>query len=136
MDWKPLNASVIEEFRRSGGKVARFGDLPVVLLHTKRVETGSIREIPLIVVPEGDRRFLFATAAGSPNDPAWVADLRSESRIDVEIGAERFEADVVELDEAEAQARVETQAGLSTQFADYLKSAAPRRIPVFEIVER
>ena len=34
-DWKTLNAEVIPEFRATGGKVARFGDLPVVILRPK-----------------------------------------------------------------------------------------------------
>ena len=77
-----------------------------------------------------------ATAAGSPTDPAWVADLRAQPRIEVELGSERFEADVLELDAADAEARVDIQAERSGQFSAYLKSAAPRRIPVFEIVPR
>ncbi len=28
------NAKVIAEFRANGGKVAQFGDLPMVILHT------------------------------------------------------------------------------------------------------
>jgi hypothetical protein len=33
-DWKTLNQEVISEFRTNAGKVAQFGDLPVVILHT------------------------------------------------------------------------------------------------------
>jgi len=135
-DWEPLNAAVIEEFRQNGGRVAQFGDLPVVVLHTIRARTKAVREIPLIVVPDDERMFLFATAAGAPEDPGWVADLREQPRIDVELGAERFEAEVGELDVPAAEIRVGIQAERSKQFAAYLESAAPRRIPVFEISRR
>ena len=135
-DWRPLNEAVIEEFRANGGRVARFGDLPVVILHTIRAGSDAVREVPLITVPDDERMLLFATAAGASSDPGWVADLRHQPHIEIELGTERFEADVPELDQDEAEARVAVQAERSEQFAAYLESAAPRRIPVFEIIRR
>lgn len=42
MDWKTLNTQVIAEFRANKGKVAQFGDLPVVILHTIGAKTGGL----------------------------------------------------------------------------------------------
>lgn len=135
-DWGPLNAAVIREFRENGGRVAQFGDLPLVILHTRREGASATREVPLIIVPEDGRMFLFATAAGAPADPAWVAELRHAPRIDVEVGRERFPAEIRELEPEEAGIRVAVQAERSAQFQAYLDAAAPRRIPVFEILRR
>ncbi|MBT3897662.1 MAG: nitroreductase family deazaflavin-dependent oxidoreductase, partial [Gammaproteobacteria bacterium] len=50
MDWKLLNRNVIEEFRINSGRVAQFGDLPVVILNTIGAKTGNLLEVPLITV--------------------------------------------------------------------------------------
>jgi deazaflavin-dependent oxidoreductase (nitroreductase family) len=132
MDWSKLNPSVIEEFRANGGKVAQFGDLPVVILHTLGARSGKLRLVPLIAVVDGDETLLFGTNAGSDRMPVWVHNLRAHPRITVERGSERFTADVVELPEDERQRRVQQQQAVP-QFAQYVESAAPRPIPVFAI---
>lgn len=133
IEWKKLNPPVIEEFRSSGGRVAQFGDLPVVILHTIGARSGQVREIPLILVRDGEDMLIYGTAAGASDDPDWVHNLRAHPRIEVELGKERFTADVVELPEADAREKVEGQVRTVPQFAGYVESAAPRAIPVFSI---
>lgn len=132
-DWKTLNRDVIAEFRSHGGKVAQFGDLPVVILHTIGARSGKLREIPLIVIYEAETPLIFGTAAGAPKHPDWVHNLRAHSRIEVEFGDAKYTADVVELKGDAARDRIETQAKSTPQFASYMESAAPRTIPVFTI---
>ncbi len=132
-DWEPFNADVIAEFRANGGVVVRFGGLPVVIVHTIGARTGTIREVPLIPVFDGDRMLLFGTAQGAPADPAWCHNLRAHRVVDIELGTERFAAEVVEVEADEADALVARRADSTPQLADYVARAAPRRIPVFEI---
>ena len=54
-EWDRLNTDVIAEFRANGGAVARFGGLPVVIIHTFGAQSGEVREIPLIPVFEIQR---------------------------------------------------------------------------------
>jgi deazaflavin-dependent oxidoreductase (nitroreductase family) len=131
-EWKTLNPEVVAEFRANGGKVARFGDLPVVILHTIGARSGKLREVPLIVVLDGDERLLFGTSAGAPKHPDWYFNLKATPRITVEYGTERFAADVVELEGDAAERKRQAQTG-TPQFSEYMKSAAPRTIPVFSI---
>jgi deazaflavin-dependent oxidoreductase (nitroreductase family) len=133
IDWLQLNREVIEEFRSNGGQVARFGGLPVVILHTIGARSGTVMEVPLIAIADGEDILLFGSAGGSPNHPSWYYNLRANPDIDVEYGTERFAVHVVQLPDEEARARVKVQAGISGQFAGYLESAAPRVIPVFSI---
>ena len=133
IEWKKFNPEVIAEFRDNAGKVAQFGDLPVVILHTIGARSGQVREIPLIVIREGDEMLIFGTAAGASAHPDWYFNLKAHPRIEVELGTERFSADVIELTGEDAQRRVEFQASNTPQFAEYVKSAAPRTIPVFSI---
>ncbi len=135
-DWDTFNAEVIAEFRANGGEVARFGGLPVVIVHTIGAQSGEVREIPLIPVFLDDRMLLFGTAAGSPTHPAWYFNLRAHPRVTLEYGAETFTADVVLLPAADAERLVSRQAESTPQLAEYIASASPRAIPVFEITRR
>lgn len=132
-DWKSLNPKVIREFRERGGKVARFGDKPVAILHTIDRRSGAVREVPLLLVIDDGQTLIFGTNAGSPKAPAWAADLREQPRIDVEIGTERFAASVDELAEPERKEKVCEMAASVEAFAAYVESAAPREVPVFTI---
>lgn len=132
-DWATLNTSVIAEFRANGGRVERFGDLPVVILHTIGARSGSVREVPLIPVFVADRMLLFGTAAGARSHPSWYFNLVAHPRITVESGVETFAADVVLLPDAEGEQIVINRAASTPQLADYVAAAAPRVIPVFEV---
>ena len=130
-DW---NKAVIEEFRANGGKVAQFGDSPVVILHTIGAKSGELREIPLVALVGDDGGLtVFASKAGATTNPDWYHNLKAKSDITVEYGDESFDAEVEELPEAEGQARLQAQAALIPTFAGYVTSAAPRVIPAFAI---
>ena len=133
-DWAALNAEVIAEFRANCGRVERFGELPVVLVHTIGARTGEVREIPLIPGFEDDEMLLFGTAAGSSRDPGWCHNLRAHPRVTVEFGSERFVADVAQLPADRAERIVRARATDTPQLAGYIASAAPRTIPVFSVV--
>ena len=133
MNWSELNKEVADEFRANAGRVARFGDLPIVILHTIGAKTQKILEVPLITVLKDERMLLFATAAGSPRHPSWYYNLRAYPEIDVEFGLDRFKARITQLPEKEAQVIVQQQAETSEQLVQYLESAAGRIIPVFMI---
>ncbi len=128
-----FNAQVIAEFRANGGKVAQFGDQPMVILHTIGARSGEEREIPLAVGVDGDELLVFANDGGAPRHPSWYFNLKAHPRIEVEMGADRFQADVVELPEAEAQRKRDAVASAEPQFAKSVEAAAPRAIPVFSI---
>ncbi len=131
-DW---NAQIIAEFRANGGKVEQFGDAPLVILHTIGAKSGELREIPLVALVDGDVLTVFASKAGAPTNPDWAYNLRANPAIKVEYGTEEFAANVTELPEDEGQRRLMAQAALMPQFAEYVESAAPRIIPVFEITK-
>lgn len=129
-DW---NAQIIAEFRANGGKVAQFGDAPLVILHTIGAKSGQVREIPLVALVDGDDLFVFASKAGAPSHPDWYHNLKAHPEITVEYGTETFAARVTELPEDDGQARLQQQATLMPQFGEYVTSAAPRVIPAFRI---
>ncbi len=134
MDMKAFNAQIIEEFRANKGRVAMFADYPMVILHTVGAKTGNALLVPLVLtINDAGEWLLFGSYAGAQKNPSWVYNLRAHPEIDIEFEDQTFRARVTELDEAEANARVDVQAGISEQFAGYVTAAAPRRIPVFRI---
>ena len=129
-DW---NTQVITEFRANGGKVAQFGDAPLVILHTIGAKSGELREIPLVALLEDDEFIVFASKGGAPDNPDWAYNLRANPSIAVEYGTERFTANVTELSEADSSAKIQEQAAIMPQFGEYVKTAAPRIIPAFKL---
>jgi deazaflavin-dependent oxidoreductase (nitroreductase family) len=131
-DW---NTQVIAEFRANGGKVAQFGDAPLVILHTIGAKSGEVREIPLVALLEGNEMVVFASAAGSPKHPDWFHNLLANPTITVEHLTESFRANVRQLPTDEAAAKLQAQGAIMPQFLNYISSAAPRVIPAF-VIER
>ena len=129
-DW---NKQVIAEFRANAGKVAQFGDNPVVILHTIGAKSGELREIPLVALVQDDRLVVFASKGGAPTNPDWFYNLLAKPEIDVEFGTETYAARVTQLPDSEAIGAIMSQAELMPQFGEYVTSAAPRVIPAFAI---
>lgn len=129
-DW---NAKVIEEFRANDGRVAQFGDAPLVILSTIGAKSGQIREIPLVALVEDDAMYVFASKAGASTNPDWYHNLKAHPEIKVEYRSDSFTARLDELPEAEGKVVLQRQAAVMPPFADYVESAAPRVIPVFSI---
>jgi len=128
-----FNQQIIDEFRANAGKVAMFGDVPLVILHTIGAKSGAVREIPLVALVEGDAQFVFASKGGAPSHPDWYHNLLATPEIDVEAATETNRGRLVELPVDEGQAALRRQAALMPQFGDYITNAAPRVIPVFAI---
>ena len=133
LDWKILNRNVIEEFRKNSGRVAQFGDLPVVILNTIGAKTGNLLEVPLITVIDDGHMYLFGTNAGAKKQPVWIYNLRANPVIDVEFKTDVFSANLTELIGQQRKTRIHLQSQRTPQFADYVTSSAPRRIAVFRI---
>jgi deazaflavin-dependent oxidoreductase (nitroreductase family) len=129
-DW---NQQVMEEFRANGGKVAQFGDAPLVILHTVGAKSGEVREKPLVCLVDGERLVIFASKAGAPNNPAWYHNLKANPEIDIEYGTDRYRARATELTGTERDDYYARQVALMPQFGEYITSAAPRVIPAFHI---
>jgi deazaflavin-dependent oxidoreductase (nitroreductase family) len=129
-DW---NTQVINEFRANAGKVAQFGNAPVVILSTVGAKSGQVREIPLVALVDGDGMYIFASKAGAPTHPDWLFNLRANPEITVEYGAESFQARLSELPEESRKAKLDAQIALMPTFGDYVTNAAPRVIPVLSV---
>lgn len=128
-DW---NAQIIEEFRANGGKVASFGDAPMVILHSTGARSGIERENPLVPLIDGDQMYLIASKAGAPSHPDWYYNLKANPKVEIEYGTERFTAEVAEVTGAERDELYAKQVAVQPGFGDYEK-ATDRVIPVLAV---
>ena len=132
-DTSNFNQTIIEEFRANGGKVASFGDAPMVIITTKGAKSGQTRVNPLVSQPRDDGKlYIFASAAGAPKSPDWYHNLVANPQVEVEIGTERFTATATPITGAERDAIFDRQKEIFPQFAEY-EASTTRTIPVVEL---
>jgi len=133
-DMKAFNQQLIEEFRANGGKVGgRFEGRPVVLLTATGAKSGRRLTIPLVYLQEGDRRFIFASKAGSPKNPDWYHNLVANPNVTVEIGDETYEATAKVISGADRDQIYAKQVAAMPTFGEYQEKTT-RVIPVIELV--
>jgi deazaflavin-dependent oxidoreductase (nitroreductase family) len=134
MGGQDFNAGVIKEFRENKGKVAAFGDAPVVLLHTKGAKSGQERVNPLAALLDGGKVYVVASKAGAPTNPDWYHNLVAHPDVSVELGEDRFDAVAVPITGGPERDRLyAAQVAAMPGFGEYAEKAGDRVIPVVEL---
>ena len=128
-----FNEKNIAEFRASGGRIASFGDAPLLLLTTLGAKSGRKRISPMMYLADEhdpNRVYVFASAAGADANPAWFHNIVAHpNKLGVEIGRDTITADAEVLPDP-LRAQVYTvQANRYPGFANY-QAKTTRPIPV------
>ncbi len=133
-DRDDFNARVIAEFRENDGRVGGpFEGAPMVLVHHRGARTGTERVTPLMYRPDGDRAYVFASAAGAPDHPAWYHNLMAHPDTSAELpGDGEVPVRITELTGAERDRVWDAQKADYPQFAEY-EAATDRTIPVLAL---
>ena len=80
-------------YARSGGRLgASVGGHRVLLLTTTGRRSGGKRRTPVQYEPLRDELVVVAAGGGSPSPPAWWLNLETDPRVDVQVGADRWDA--------------------------------------------
>jgi len=130
-DW---NRGVIEEFRANSGNVASFAHQPLLLLHHRGAKTGTERVNPLAYLAVDGNWAVFGSKGGGPTNPEWVANLRANPDVTVEVGTDTHEARARILEGEERSKIWEEQKERNVGFAEYERKTS-RQIPVI-LLER
>ena len=126
-DW---NAKIMAEFRANGGKVAEFGNGPLLLLHSKGRKSGQERFSPLMYQAlEGGSYAIFASKAGAPDNPDWYHNVLADAAVTAELGTHDAAFTAREAVGEERDRIWEQQKVDWPQFAGY-EEATTRTIPV------
>jgi deazaflavin-dependent oxidoreductase (nitroreductase family) len=125
-----FNRAVIDEFRANEGRVGGpFEGAPVLLLTSTGAKSGERRTTPVMYLPDGERMVVFASKGGSPTNPAWYHNLRTNPAATVEVGPETVDVNAVITSGEERERLFNQQSELYPQFADYAQKTT-REIPV------
>jgi len=130
-----FNERNIAEFRASHGRIASFGQAPLLLLTTVGAKSGQQRTSPMMYLQDDDDAnhvYVFASAAGADRNPAWFHNLMANASIDVEIGDDHHRAIAEALTEPRRTEIYATQADRYPGFAGYQEKTA-RVIPVIAL---
>ena len=132
-----FNSKIIEEFRANEGRVGgALAGTPIMLVHHVGAKSGIERVTPLAYTPQPDGRYvIIASNGGSPTHPSWYHNLKSNPRINVEVGRRTFTVVAEELDDT-ARAELWPKLVAATPSLDDFESKARRRIPLFVLSER
>ncbi|MGH3727038.1 MAG: nitroreductase family deazaflavin-dependent oxidoreductase [Mycobacterium sp.] len=131
---RSFNERNIEEFRTNDGKVGgQFEGFPLLLLTSTGAKSGVERVNPLAYFDIDDKVYIVGSAAGRPQNPAWVANVRNHPDVQVEIGTHpKTGGTAVELPHAERDRVFEIVKQRAPGFAEY-ETLTDRVIPIFEI---
>ncbi len=132
-DWNENNRKVIDEFRRTGGKVSG-GEDPLLLLISRGAKSGLERVNPLMYSTDGDRFVVMASKGGAATHPDWYHNLVVHPEVIVEVGAERFSARARTAQGEERERLFNQHAAAMPYFAGF-QEKTKRQIPVV-ILER
>jgi deazaflavin-dependent oxidoreductase (nitroreductase family) len=131
-----FNEDNIAEFRSSGGRVASFGDAPLLLLTTVGAKSGRRRTSPMMYLGDEhdpDRVYVFASAAGDDENPAWFHNVVARpADLEVELGDRQYPVTAEVVPEPRRSEIYALQAGLYPGFLEYQEKTS-RVIPVLAL---
>ena len=132
-DLKAFNANIVDEFRANGGKVGGpFEGGNLLLLTTTGAKSGQSRLSPLAYFTVDGRVIVVGSYAGADIDPAWVHNLRKNSRAHIEVGTTNYDVNARELPSAERDDLYPRLVEQSPVFGEYQQKTS-RVIPLFEL---
>lgn len=128
-DRSSWNDSIIEEFRRNGGKVASFAHQPLLLLHHRGAKSGVERVNPLAYQAVDHGYAVFGSKGGAPTNPDWYHDLIANPEAAVEVGTRTLPVRARAARGPERERIWEEQKRRNPAFAGYERKT-DRTIPV------
>lgn len=117
-----------------GAKGHRWRGVETLLLTTRGRKTGRLRRTALIYGRDGDRYLVVASNGGSRKHPSWYLNVADNPEVELQVGAERFDARALPVTPAE---RAELWPVMTSIWPEYDKYQAKteRDIPLV-ILER
>ncbi len=100
-----------------------------LLLTTRGRKSGKLRRTALIYGRDGDDYLIVASNGGADDHPAWYLNLLECPEVSVQVGSEKFAAQVRTADDEEKPRLWELMVSVFPMYAGYQKKTA-RVIPV------
>jgi len=129
-DWVRQQIETWEDSGGTEGTTLRDTGLPCVIVVNRGVRSGQLRRTPLMRVEHDGSYLAVGSKGGAPENPAWVANLRADPKVEVWDGTARADYVCRELEGDERASWWERAVAAFPPYADYQKRTE-RLIPVF-----
>jgi deazaflavin-dependent oxidoreductase (nitroreductase family) len=125
------NQAIIADFRAHHGQISQgpLAGANLVLLTTTGAKSGLPRTSPVGYTRDGERYVLVGSNSGGPTHSAWVANVKTNPEVTVEVGEETFRARATLTGGAERRRLFDAHATAIPAFAEY-ERMTEREIPV------
>lgn len=128
----------VEEYEGSGGTKSttlRDTGMPVIIVTNRGAKSGKVRKTPLMRVEHEGTYLAVASKGGAPEHPLWYHNLLAHPDVEVQDGAEKWEATAREISGDERAAWWERAVAAYPPYAEY-QEKTDRLIPVFVLEKR
>lgn len=134
-DWEE---SLIADLRANGGRPSEgpLAGHSLLLMYSTGAKSGERRRCILTYSRDGDDYVVAGTASGSPKDPAWIANLRADPNVSLEVANDTFEATAAIAEGVERDRLWDEHVEELPWFADYPAQVGGRVIPVVRLTRR
>ena len=113
-----------------------WNGVPCLLLTTVGRKSGARRRTALIYGRDGGDYVIVASKGGHPHNPLWYENLVTNPVVELQVGADVFEAVASMYDESPARESAwKTMTGWWPAFDEYQQKAG-RRIPLVRLTRR
>jgi len=128
----------VERYEATGGREAntlRDTGIPIAIFWTRGAKTGKVRKFGLMRVEHEGAYAMVGSKGGAPDDPGWVANVRSSpDQITVQDGPEPWDGVAREVTGEERDEWWRRAVAVYPAYEEYARRT-DREIPVF-VVER
>jgi deazaflavin-dependent oxidoreductase (nitroreductase family) len=133
-DTNNWNETVIADFRANGGQITlgRLAGASMLLMTTTGAKTGEPRTAPVGYHREGDSYIVVGSNAGRDEQPAWLANIRKNPLVTVEVGTDKFQARARITEGAERRRLLDDRIAAVPMFGEYEKKTG-RELPVLAL---
>lgn len=132
VDW--ISKHIEQYLRTDGAQGHDWNGYPTLLLTTIGRRTGTPRRTALIYGRDGDRYLLVASNGGNPEHPLWYRNLSANPEVEVQVGADKFNARARTATPVEKPALWRTMVDVFPPYQEY-REKTERDIPVV-VLER
>jgi F420H(2)-dependent quinone reductase len=123
--------SQVEEYEGSGGtRGTTLRGVPVVVITSLGATSGKLRKHPVMRVEHGGVYAAVGSKGGSPEDPAWSRNLRTNPQVELQDGTVRGDYTAREVAGEERALWWQRALEVWPDYAEYQTKTA-RLIPVF-----
>jgi deazaflavin-dependent oxidoreductase (nitroreductase family) len=113
--------ALIADMRANGGKVTTgpMAGTTLLVLNSKGAKTGKPRRAILTFSRDGADYVVAGSASGSRSDPAWLANVEADPKVNVEADGRTFEAAASVAEAADRDRLWDQHVATHPNFADY-----------------